>query len=103
MANQTARRTMMRIALITFGFCLSVVFATCSTGPATSDEAPAAVVAGPVGRLVRREALLGAPNGAAAYRILYRSTGLNNEPILISGTIIIPQGTPPPGGRPIVA
>jgi acetyl esterase/lipase len=103
MANQIVRYTMMRSAIITFAFCLSVSFAACSTGPTTSDAVPTAVVAGPVGSIVQREALLGAPDGAAAYRILYRSTGLNNEPILVSGAIIIPQGTPPPGGRPIVA
>jgi acetyl esterase/lipase len=103
MANQIVRCTMMRVALLTFVLCLSVVFAACSTGPTTSDNAPTAVVAGPPGSLVRREVLLGAPDGAAAYRILYRSTGLNNEPILVSGAIVIPAGPPPPGGRPIVA
>lgn len=25
------------------------------------------------------------------------------EPILVSGVVIVPQGPPPPGGRPIVA
>ncbi len=42
------------------------------------------------------------PN-AKAYRILYRSTGLNGEPIPVSGAIIIPDGKAPPGGRPVVA
>jgi acetyl esterase/lipase len=94
---------MMRIALIAFAICLSAAFAACSTGPTTSDEAPTAVLAGPAGSLIQREALPGAPDGAAAYRILYRSTGLNNEPIMVSGDIIVPQRTPPPAGRPIVA
>ena len=93
----------MRIAAITFALCLSAAFAACSTGPTTSDEAPTAVLARPAGSLVQQEALPGAPDGAAAYRILYRSTGLNNEPIMVSEAIIIPQGTPPPAGRPIVA
>jgi acetyl esterase/lipase len=44
----------------------------------------------------------GAPLGASAFRVLYRSTGLNNEPILVSGVVIVPQGASPPGGRPIV-
>jgi hypothetical protein len=35
-----------------------------------------------------------APAGAAAYRVLYRSTGLRDEPSAVSGVI---------GGRPIVA
>jgi alpha-beta hydrolase superfamily lysophospholipase len=44
------------------------------------------------------------PNGAAAaYRVLYRSTGLKNEPIAVSGMILVPPGTAPAEGRPIVA
>ena len=36
-------------------------------------------------------------------RVLYRSEGLHGEPIVVSGVVIVPAGTPPPGGRPIVA
>jgi acetyl esterase/lipase len=45
----------------------------------------------------------GAPANAKAFRVLYRSTGLNGEPIAVSGTIIYPAGPPPPGGRDIIA
>ncbi|MCK5549991.1 MAG: hypothetical protein KAI41_05620, partial [Hyphomicrobiaceae bacterium] len=45
----------------------------------------------------------GAQPNAKAYRILYRSTGLDGEPIPVSGAIIIPDGEAPPGGRPVVA
>ncbi len=55
------------------------------------------------GALMHTQPLYGAPDGAAAYRILYRSTGLSGEPIVVSGMVVIPQGEPPPGGRPIVA
>ena len=44
-----------------------------------------------------------APAGAAAYRVLYRSTGLHDEPIAVSGIIVVPPGPAPEGGRPIVA
>ncbi len=60
-------------------------------------------LAGPPGSLIRSEPMTGAPEGAAAYRILYRSTGLHNEPIAVSGVAIIPAGAPPDGGRPIIA
>jgi acetyl esterase/lipase len=40
---------------------------------------------------------------AAAWRVLYRSVGLHGEPIAVSGTIVVPLGPPPSGGRPIVA
>ena len=52
---------------------------------------------------MRQERIDGAPLGASAYRTLYRSIGLKGEPIFVSGVIIVPQGEPPPGGRPIVA
>src|ERR1700722_1939939 len=66
-------------------------------------QALAEEIAGPPGTLIRSEPMLFAPAGALAYRVLYRSTGLNGEPIAVSGVIVIPPGPPPPGGRPIVA
>src|SRR6202789_3580909 len=66
-------------------------------------RAPASEVAGAPGTLVRQEVIEGAPLGATAYRVLYRSTGLDDKPILVSGVVIVPPGDPPPGGRPIVA
>jgi acetyl esterase/lipase len=66
-------------------------------------RAPPSVVAGAPGTLVRQEVIDGAPLGATTYRVLYRSTGLDNKPILASGIVIVPPGDPPPGGRPIVA
>jgi acetyl esterase/lipase len=58
---------------------------------------------GPPGTLIRQERMSGAPLDATAYRVLYRSTGLNDEPIAASGVVIIPAGTAPSGGRPIIA
>lgn len=61
------------------------------------------MLAGHPGTLVRQQPMDHAPLGAAAYRVLYRSTGLKDEPILVSGVVIVPPGDPPAGGRPIVA
>ena len=55
------------------------------------------------GTLLNSQPIEDAPDGASAYRILYRSTGLNGEPITVSGVIIVPAGPAPAGGRPIVA
>jgi acetyl esterase/lipase len=60
-------------------------------------------IAGPPGTLIRQEPMLGAPDGAAAYRVLYRSTNLEGGPIAVSGVVIVPSGPAPEGGRPIVA
>ncbi len=46
----------------------------------------------------------GGPSGAnsTAFRILYRSTGLNGETIPVSGAIFIPSGPAPAGGRDVI-
>jgi pimeloyl-ACP methyl ester carboxylesterase len=90
------------------GFVLIVTlvivgFASAAMAQTPFYRARASVVAGAPGTLVRQEPIDGAPLGAAAYRVLYRSTGLDDKPILVSGIVIVPQGPPPPGGRPIVA
>jgi pimeloyl-ACP methyl ester carboxylesterase len=58
---------------------------------------------GPPGTIIRQEPMMFAPAGAAAYRVLYRSTGSHDEPIAVSGIIVVPPGPAPVGGRPIVA
>jgi pimeloyl-ACP methyl ester carboxylesterase len=87
-----------------------VVVASCMLANANATNAqtafyraPPSAVAGPPGTLVRQEVIDGAPEGATTYRVLYRSTGLDNKPILVSGVVIVPPGDPPPGGRPIMA
>jgi len=45
----------------------------------------------------------GAPANAKAFRIIYRSTGVNGEPIAVSGTVIYPAGPAPKGGRDVIA
>jgi pimeloyl-ACP methyl ester carboxylesterase len=64
-----------------------------------------AIAAGRPGTIIRQESLAAAtlPPDAAAYRILYRSTGLRGERIAVSAVLALPAGAPPAGGRPIVA
>ncbi|MBC7833192.1 MAG: lipase, partial [Hyphomicrobium sp.] len=45
----------------------------------------------------------GAPANAKAFRIIYRSTGLNDEPIAVSATVIYPAGPAPKDGRDVIA
>ncbi len=77
------------------------------THPATAQtlfyEPLNAEVAGPAGSIVRQVPMFGAPDGAAAYRVLYRSTSFDGKPIIVSGVIIVPQGPAPAGGRAVVA
>jgi len=66
------------------------------------QTSPADLV-GPPGSVIREEVTDDDRNGATDYRVLYRSIGLHGEPIAVSGTIIVPVGPAPAGGRPIVA
>ncbi|MFT3733287.1 MAG: alpha/beta fold hydrolase [Hyphomicrobium sp.] len=60
-------------------------------------------LAGPPGSIIRTEPMSDSWFGAKTVRVLYRSTGLKGESIAVSGAVIVPGGTPPPGGWPIVA
>jgi acetyl esterase/lipase len=45
----------------------------------------------------------GAPANAKAFRVIYRSTGVNGEAIAVSGTVIYPDGPAPRDGRDVIA
>ena len=64
---------------------------------------PRHVPAAKPGTIFRQQKLLGAPNGAVAWRVIYHSRDLNGRDILVSGTVISPTSTPPTSGRTIVA
>jgi hypothetical protein len=67
-------------------------------------DVTAADLPGKPGSIIRVWPLAGGgPGGGDAFRILYRSTGLNGEPIAVSGAIYIPPGAPPDGGRNVIA
>ena len=90
----------MRIAYVLAAF---VLFTVSAAAQGRFYDAPRIDALGKPGTLVRSQAMEGAPLNAAAWRVLYRSTSFDGKPILVSGVIIVPQGAPPPGGRPIVA
>ncbi len=86
-------------ALVTFGM----------SGPARSevtlgDVGKQEIADAKPGQILRIWPQVGGTVGAGkAYRILYRSTGLKNEPIAVSGAVFIPDAPAPPQGRDIVA
>jgi alpha-beta hydrolase superfamily lysophospholipase len=72
------------------------IAASLVTGPLVA-QSPSAV-----GTVVASTPIAGAPEGAAAYRIRYRSTDKDGRPIIVSGAVIVPRGRAPSGGRPVV-
>jgi alpha-beta hydrolase superfamily lysophospholipase len=55
-----------------------------------------------IGEIVSSTRIAGAPDGATAYRIHYRSTDKDGRPIVVSGAVVVPAGPAPAGGRPVV-
>lgn len=69
----------------------------------TFNVLPDPLPAGSPGELIRSERLLGAPDGAIAWRVLYHSTDLGGTAIGVSGIVVAPTAPAPPGGRPVVS
>ncbi|CAN5243114.1 lipase family protein [soil metagenome] len=59
-------------------------------------------VASAAGEIISSTPIAGAPDGALAYRIRYRSADKDGRPITVSGAIVVPRGPAPAGGRPVV-
>jgi len=88
-------------------FVSAMAWAVCASGGGARAQSGFYVagnqeLAGRPGTLIREEPMR-SPAGAAAFRILYRSTGLQNEPIAVSGIVIVPFAPAPAAARPIVA
>ncbi len=99
-----AKQIIFRIVLGVLAACQLFAFA-CQQAKAQTAfyQASEQEIAGPPGTLIRQEPMFGAPDGASAYRVLYRSTSPDGRPIAVSGVIIVPIGPVPEGGRPIIA
>jgi pimeloyl-ACP methyl ester carboxylesterase len=66
---------------------------------------PSPLPPGPPGSLVRELAMPtggSLPSGANAYRVLYHSETAAGADVAVSGIVVVPGGTPPPGGFPVV-
>jgi pimeloyl-ACP methyl ester carboxylesterase len=64
---------------------------------------PTPMPSGNPGDIVRSEPIESAPEGVSAYRVIYHSEDLNGQDVLVSGVVAVPDGTPPEGGRTVVA
>lgn len=78
-----------RLALI------AVAVALIASPPAAAQQTRA-------GQVVDAVPLAGAPAGALAYRIRYRSADTFGRPIVVSGAVVVPRGRLPAGGRDVV-
>lgn len=91
--------------LADFGFRVGEgVVAEPSVSPFYRVPTPAPTSAAP-GTIVRKEAVVGAPDGSSAWRLIYHSTDESGADILVSGTVIVPAASvpAPPGGRTVIS
>ncbi len=89
------------------GVLAALVCVSPPPSPASADsyafyDVSADALAGAPGSIIRTEPFRGAPWGATAARVLYRSTGLSGEPIAVSAVVVVPD-KPPAEGRAVVA
>ena len=68
-------------------------------------ETPESLPAGKPGQLIRAEQFAGyrLSYEVSVYRILYHSASPQGMDVAVSGVVLMPEGTPPAGGWPIVA
>jgi pimeloyl-ACP methyl ester carboxylesterase len=60
----------------------------------------------PAGSIIRSQTISpgpGLPAGTRAYRVLFHTTSGSGGDLAESGVVVVPGGTPPPGGFPIVS
>lgn len=64
---------------------------------------PSPIPAGPPGTVVRSEPMPAPFPDSLAWRVMYTSTGIDGEPIVVSGMVFAPTSPAPDGGRPLVS
>ncbi len=82
---------------------VSLGCATAARKPDAFYEPPLPMPAGKPGDVLRSEPVADGPEGARSWRILYRSTGMQGEPVAVSAMLVVPDGPAPQGGRGVVA
>ncbi|MDQ8726687.1 lipase family protein [Bradyrhizobium sp. LHD-71] len=90
------------IAVLLAVCCVALLLRAAGKLPDQFYDASGAELKGPPGSIIRSEPMQ-AFDGAVAWRILYRSTGLNGEPIAVSGVVVAPETWMAKGGAPVVA
>ncbi len=79
---------------------------TGSLDPFDGDDfyaVPDPLPSGEHGTLIRYEAVDGAGvEGGTTWRVMYLSESLEGEPIAVTGTVVVPDGEAPEGGRDLV-
>lgn len=60
-------------------------------------------VPGGPGAVIKSEAVSGGPSDVDAQRMIYNSRDDKDRDVPVSGLVVVPKATPPPGGFPVIA
>jgi len=97
-----------KFALITAVALTMFVLVSCGAKSSNAFNAsfyvtPSSIPENAPGTIIRFETMNAPFPESQAWRVLYTSTGINDEPIVVSGMVFAPSGPVPPGGRPVVS
>lgn len=91
-----------RLVLVLWGL-LAALAGSPAAQPVLSPPLRGGWITNPPGSIVSATPFPTTIPGSRAWRVVYRSGGINGEQIEVSGVIVAPDGAPPPGGWPVVA
>jgi pimeloyl-ACP methyl ester carboxylesterase len=100
---------MARPALLSVVLAAAALLAGCGQDSDSSRvvpsfyEPPSPLPAGEPGAVIRTQGIEGAPPSVRAQRILFHSRTNAGEDVATSGILMVPSGTPPAGGFPLVS
>ena len=100
------RRRLAAALLVSSAFVAVLVFALGAAGsshPGPFYAVPRPLPRGPAGTLIRSQTIPNLYPNATAYRVLYKTTGVDRGPAVASGIVVVPNGPAPRRGRPVVA
>ncbi len=97
-----------KFALLTAVVLTALVLVSCGTQSSNKFStsfynAPSSIPSNAPGTVLRFETMNAPFPESQAWRVLYTSTGIDGEPIAVSGMVFAPAGPIPPGGRPVVS
>jgi hypothetical protein len=108
------------LVLVAVALCASLAGAAVSPGTASARRAagsipappglpsfysvPKPLPAGPAGTLIKSQAVADSNlTGATLYRVMYKSIGRKRRLVAVTGMVVVPNGTAPAGGWPVVS
>ena len=97
-----------RFALVTAIVLTTLVLVSCGTKTSNAFSAsfydtPSSIPANTPGTIIRFETMNAPFPESQAWRVMYTSFGINDEPIVVTGMVFAPTSPVPAGGRPVVS